>query len=138
MASSGPVAAKSPRSRAPRIGRNAANPKTIMNKNDSTNAPVLPEDSWQTKEVIDHAKQELQSHFSDVKDAIKQTANEVQAAAATTATVAREGYQAIRHDTAAHCVSYRDHLAWQIREQPLKSLGLAALGGLVFGLLVRK
>lgn len=104
--------------------------------------PTIPSepagDSWQTKKVFDHAKHDLQSRLLEVKEAATRTANEVQATAATTAAVAREGYEAIREDAITHCNSYRRELACHIREQPLKSVGLAALGGLILGLLARR
>ncbi len=108
-----------------------------MNQPDPTTPPVPSDDTWQTKEVLDHAKQDLQSRLSEVKKAAKHTSEEVQAAAATTAAIARDGYQALRQDAATHYASYREELACHIREQPLKSVGLAALGGLVLGLLLR-
>jgi ElaB/YqjD/DUF883 family membrane-anchored ribosome-binding protein len=103
-----------------------------------TNPSVSGDDSWKTKEVLDHAREDLQSHFSDVKKAAQHTTAEVQAAAATTAAAAREGYQAMRQDVLSHGASYQKGLADRIRQQPLQSICLAALGGLVIGVLARK
>jgi len=108
-----------------------------MNLTDQSISPATNEAPWQTKQVFDQAKQDLQSHFADVKDAAKNTSSEVQAAAASTAAAAREGYHALQQDAATHYASYREDLAHQIRQQPLKSIGLAALGGVVLGLLIR-
>ena len=107
--------------------------------------PVIPhtstepsQDAWRTKEVFDHVKHDLQSHFSELKDTASHATHEVQAAAASTAAAAREGYHALRQDAAAQYASHRRDLACQIRENPLKAVGIAALGGVVFGLLVRR
>jgi len=108
-----------------------------MNLTDPAIPPASSDDLSHTKQVFDQAKDDLQSHFSDVKDATKHATGEVQAAAASTAAAAREGYYALGQDAAMQFASYREDLAGQIREQPLKSVALAALGGVVLGLLVR-
>lgn len=109
-----------------------------MSKPDLSETPGTAGQNWQTKEVIDHAKHDLQARLSDVKDAARHTAHEVKATAATTAAVAREGYHALRDDAAAHFYTYRDELEHHIRQEPLKMLGVAALGGFVLGILFRK
>lgn len=102
-------------------------------------AATPPSDEpWQTKEVLEHARHDLQSRLTDVREAAAHTVDEVRATASTTAAVAREGYQALRHDATSHFTSYQEELAFHIREQPLKSVGLAALAGLVVGLMVRR
>lgn len=108
-----------------------------MSLTDPAIPPVPTDDSWRTKQAFDHAKQDLGAHFSDVKDAARHTTDEVQAAAMSTAAAAREGYHALRQDAATHYASYREDLACHIREQPLKSVAIAALGGVVLGLLAR-
>jgi ElaB/YqjD/DUF883 family membrane-anchored ribosome-binding protein len=109
-----------------------------MNLTDPAIPPASSDDLSHTKQVFDQAKQDLQSHFTHVKDATRHATDEVQAAAAGTAAAAREGYHALRQDAATQYASYRKDLAFQIREQPLKSVALAALGGVVLGLLVRR
>jgi|GEM_PF-1982689 len=109
-----------------------------MNHHNPATPPAPSDEPWQTKEVLEHAKQDLQSRLTDVKEAATHTVHEMRATASTTAAVARDGYQALRHDATTHFSSYREELAFHIREQPLKSVGLAALAGVVVGLLVRK
>jgi ElaB/YqjD/DUF883 family membrane-anchored ribosome-binding protein len=96
------------------------------------------DEPWQTKEVLDHAKQDLQARLSEVRDAAAHAVHEVRATASTTAAVARDGYQAMRHDAAVHFTSYRAEIEHHIRQEPLKAVGLAALAGLVVGLLSRR
>lgn len=100
--------------------------------------PASPDDSWQTKEVLEHAKQDLQARLSDVREAASHAVDEVRATASTTAAAARDGYQALRHDAVVHFSSYREELAYHIRQEPLKAVGLAALTGVVIGLLARR
>lgn len=107
-------------------------------KQDDPTPSVPSDDSWQTKQVLESAKSDLQSHLTDVKDAARHTYQEVREAASVTAAAARDGYQALRQDASTHFVTYREELEHYIREQPLKSIGAAALAGLILGLLVRK
>lgn len=111
-----------------------------MNRDHSAPAavPSSPDDSWQTKEVLEHAKHDLQARLSDVREAATHTVHGVRATAATTAAVARDGYEALRHDAVTHFSSYREELAYHIRREPLKAVGLAALTGVVLGLLARR
>ncbi|MFN0128925.1 MAG: hypothetical protein ACKV19_19815 [Verrucomicrobiales bacterium] len=96
------------------------------------------EPAWQTREVLEHAKQDLQARLSDVRDAAAHAVDGVRATATTTAAAAREGYEALRHDAATHFGSYREELEYHIRREPLKAVGLAALAGLVLGLMARR
>lgn len=109
-----------------------------MSNPDISENPETTGQNWQTKEVIDHAKHDLQARLSDVKDAARHTAHEVKATAATTAAAAREGYHALREDAAVHFYTYREELEHHIRQDPIKMLGVAALGGFVLGLIFRK
>lgn len=97
-----------------------------------------PDDTWQTKEVLQQAKHDLQSHVSDVKAAAARTLDEVRSTAASTAAAARDGCQAVRHDATLQFRSYQEEIEHTIRQQPLKAVGLAALTGLFIGLLSRK
>jgi ElaB/YqjD/DUF883 family membrane-anchored ribosome-binding protein len=97
-----------------------------------------PNDTWQTKEVLQQAKHDLQSHVSDVKAAAARTLDEVRSTAASTASAARDGCQAVRHDATLQFRSYQEEIEHTIRQQPLKAVGLAALTGLFIGLLSRK
>jgi ElaB/YqjD/DUF883 family membrane-anchored ribosome-binding protein len=96
------------------------------------------DESWETREVLENAKHELQERFTDVRDAAAQTVHGMRATATTTAAVARDGYQALRHDAVSHFGSYREEWEHHIRQEPLKAVGLAALTGLVIGLLARR
>jgi ElaB/YqjD/DUF883 family membrane-anchored ribosome-binding protein len=96
------------------------------------------DEPWQTKEVLEHAKHEIQARLADVRDAAAHAVDGVRATATSTATVARDGYQALRHDAVSHFGSYREELEYHIRQEPLKAVGLAALAGLVVGLLSRR
>ncbi len=111
-------------------------------KHSSPDQPPDPPSSdhpaWQTKEVLDHVKQDLQAHLGDVRDAAAHAVEGVRATANTTAAAAREGYEALRHDAVTHFGSYREELEYHIRREPLKAVGLAALAGLVLGLLARR
>lgn len=110
--------------------------------NDSQSTPpagaAATDEPWQTKEVLEHAKHDLQARLSDVRDAAAHTVHGVRATATTTAAAARDGYQAMRHDAATHFISYRDEIEYHIRQEPLKAVGLAALAGLVVGLIARR
>ena len=97
-----------------------------------------PDDTWQTKEVLQQAKHDLQSHVSDVKAAASRTLDEVRSTAVSTAAAARDGCQAVRHDATLQFRSYQEEIEHTIRQQPLKAVGLAALTGLFIGLLSRK
>ncbi|MFN0125176.1 MAG: hypothetical protein ACKV19_00635 [Verrucomicrobiales bacterium] len=110
----------------------------IMNLTDPPIPAAAGDTLSQTKQLFDQAKQDLQSHFTHLKDATRQATAEVQEAAAGTAAAARDGYHALRQDTATQFASYRKGLTFQIREQPIKSVALAALGGAVIGWLVRR
>jgi ElaB/YqjD/DUF883 family membrane-anchored ribosome-binding protein len=99
---------------------------------------AVPEEPWQTKEVLEHAKHDLQARLSDVREAAAHTVHGVRATASTTAAAARDGYQAMRHDAVIHFSSYREEIEHHIRQEPLKSVGLAALAGVVVGLLARR
>jgi ElaB/YqjD/DUF883 family membrane-anchored ribosome-binding protein len=107
-------------------------------KEDESIPSAAAGDSWQTKQVFESARSDLQSHLTDVKDAARQAVHEVKETASVTAAAARDGYQAIREDASAHFTTYRDELEQYIREQPLKSIGAAALAGLILGLMVRR
>jgi ElaB/YqjD/DUF883 family membrane-anchored ribosome-binding protein len=96
------------------------------------------DDTWQTKEVLQQAKHDLQSHVSDVKAAAARTLDEVHSTAVSTAAAARDGCQAARHDATLQFRSYQEEIEHTIRQQPLKAVGLAALTGLFIGLLSRK
>lgn len=109
-----------------------------MNLTDPITPPASSDDISQTRQVFDQAKQDLQTHFEQVKDATRHATAEMQAAAASTAAAARDGYQALREDAATQYASCRQDLASQIREQPLKAVALAALGGVVLGWLTRR
>lgn len=110
-----------------------------MNQRHPTPPASAPGDEpWQTKEVLEHARQDLQARFSDVCEAATHTVHGVRATAATTAAVARDGYQALQHDAVSHFSSYREELEYHIRQEPLKAVGLAALAGLVVGLITRR
>ena len=112
---------------------------SLMNQSHSTPpAPTPGDEPWQTKEVLEHAKHDLQARLSDVREAAAHTVHGVRATATTTAAVARDGYQALRHDAVSHFSSYREELEYHIRQEPLKAVGLAALAGLVVGLLSRR
>jgi ElaB/YqjD/DUF883 family membrane-anchored ribosome-binding protein len=101
-------------------------------------ASTSGDEPWQTREVMEQAKHDLQARLSDVREAAAHTAQGVRATAATTATAARDGYHALRHDAVSHFSSYREELEYHIRREPLKAIGLAALTGLVVGLLRRR
>jgi len=109
-----------------------------MDQNDPATPGALSGGSWQTKEAFDQAKEAFQTRLGGVKKAAEHAAEEARAAAAATAAVAREGYQAMRHDAAMEYDSCRQGLACRVRKQPLKFIGFAALGGLILGLLFRK
>jgi ElaB/YqjD/DUF883 family membrane-anchored ribosome-binding protein len=94
-------------------------------------------DTWHTKQVIDQAKESLRPHLSEVKEAARHASDEVQAAAEVASNAAREGYTALREDAVTQYAGYRDDFAARVREQPLKSVALAALAGFCFGLAVR-
>lgn len=102
--------------------------------------PAAPagDEPWQTREVLEQAKHDLQARLSDVRDAAAHTVHEVRAAAATTATAARDGCHALREDAVSHFSSYREELEYHIRRKPLKAVGVAAFAGFVLGLLRRR
>lgn len=109
-----------------------------MKSSQSTSTGAEGDPGWQTKEVLEHAKHDLQARLSDVREAAAHAVQGVRATANSTAAVARDGYQALRHDAVTHFGSYREEIEYHIRQEPLKAVGLAALAGLVVGLLARR
>jgi len=105
---------------------------------DKEEEPAGHDSSWQTKDVLEHAKHDLQARLTDVREAAAHTVEGVRATASTTAAVAREGYEALRHDAVSHFGSYREEIEHHIRQEPIKAVGLAALAGLVVGLMARR
>ena len=126
-------------------GQSSQNPflHRSMNTETQTSLGSLPsatpqQTGSQSRPNLEHAKSEIQSRFSDVKDAAGHAVSEIKTAASAAGQSAKEGYEALREDATERFDNYSAEVRTYVRDNPLKSVGTALLAGLVVGMIARR